>query len=84
MDEGLELLTATGFRKSIHQLTCDDCPNIINALLHYHLISKVKAESDQFKDGLKTFGFFELVKKNPDMWRPFFVLSDSKLTPGIY
>ena len=83
MDEGLDLLVATGFRKPVCSLTLSDRPSVINALLNYHLIAKVKTELDQFREGLDTFGFFYMVKRDPDIWKPFFVFSVNHLTPGL-
>lgn len=53
-----------------------------NALLNYHLIAKVKAELDQFAEGLQTFGFLSFLKADPHTWRPYFIQTDNELTPG--
>ena len=68
MDEGLDLLTATGFRKAVSCLTLGDRHDVISALLDYHLMGKVKAEMDQFMEGLETLGFFDAVKRNPKLF----------------
>ena len=83
IDECLELLLATGFCKPVCNLALDDRPNIIAALLHYHLIARVKAELDQFIEGLSTHDFLNIVRKDPNMWKPFFVHSNSKLTTDV-
>ena len=46
-------------------------------------MTKVKTEMDQFHEGLNTFGFLDMVKENPEMWKPYFVCDDSNLTPGV-
>lgn len=51
IDEGESLLYATGFRKAMCSLTLLDRPAIVAALLDFHLLVKVKAEMDQFKEG---------------------------------
>ena len=58
MDEAFDYLSATGFRKPIVNLTTNDVKELKSALLDYHLMVKVKAELDQYCDGLKTFNFW--------------------------
>ena len=62
-------------------LTIGDRNDIKNALLNYHLIAQVKAEIDQFVEGLPTFGFLSFVKADPHTWRPYFVQTENELTP---
>ena len=80
--EGIELLSATGFRKPLCTLQLSDRPSILSALIDYHLMIKVKTEMDQFKEGLKVLGFMDLVSQNPDVWKPFFVYCNNPLTAG--
>ena len=82
MDEGVDLLMATGFRKAISLLTLEDRPNVVSALLDYHLMGKVKAEMDQLIEGLNTSGFLDALKRNPVLFEPFFRHTENKLTPG--
>ena len=82
MDEALDLLTSTGFRKAVSSLTLADRQYLTSALLDYHLMGKVKAEMDQFIEGLSTLGFLDAVRKNPQVFQPFFVHTDQELTPG--
>ena len=82
MDEGLELLLSTGFRKAMSCLTLGDRSCITHALLDYHLMGRVKMEMDQFREGLEILGFLECVKKNSAIFRPFFVYTRRELTPG--
>ena len=74
---------ATGFRKSVCSLKVTDRPMILSALVEYHLMAKVKAEMDQFKEGLNVLGFLDTVKRNPVIWEPFFLPYESKLTAGM-
>ena len=46
-------------------------------------MAKVKAEMDQFKEGLNVLGFLDTVKRNPVIWEPFFLPYESKLTAGM-
>ena len=50
-----EALVVTGYRKAVCSLRLKDKENLKAALLDYHLI-KVKAEMDQFGDGLADLG----------------------------
>lgn len=45
-------------------------------------MAKMKAEMDQFKEGLNVLGFLDTVKRNPDMWEPFFMYRESEVTVG--
>lgn len=78
----MELLVATGFRKPVCSLKIADRPAILSALVEYHVMAKMKAEMDQFKEGLNVLGFLDTVKRNPDMWEPFFMYRKSKVTAG--
>ena len=82
IDEGMDLLLATGFRKAVCNLTTSDRPAILSALMDYHLMAKTKAEMDQFREGLTALGFLDTVRKNPEMWESFFVHKNSSLTAG--
>ena len=84
MDEALDLLTATGYRKAAAQLTLDERHNVVDALLDYHLMGKVKAEMDQFIDGLGCIGLLEALRENPASFAAFFLYTDVKLTPGMF
>lgn len=83
MDEALDFLLTTGFRKPVSMLSLNDRPDLISALLDYHLMARVKTEMDQFIDGLHTFNFLDMVREDPTMWRSFFVRNTSGLTPGM-
>lgn len=82
MDEALDFLLATGFRKPVSTLSLSDCPDLISTLLDFHLMAKVKTEMDQFIEGLRTFNFLDMLRADPNMWRPFFIRDTSHLTPG--
>ena len=73
---------ATGFRKPVCSLKITDRPAILSALVEYHLMAKMKAEMDQFKEGLNVLGFLDTVRRKPDMWEPFFMYHESKVTAG--
>ena len=53
-------------------------PIIKSSLIDYHCILKVKAEMDQFLDGLSIFGILDAVRAKPDVMKPLFVMQSSK------
>lgn len=78
------MIFATGFKKPLTSLTIADRGDLLDVLLDFHLMSKVKSEMDQFVKGLGTFDFISKVKQNPTLWKPYFVYADRKLTAGIH
>lgn len=82
IEEGQTLLLETGFRKGLSKLMLTDVPTILDALLDYHLIIRVKAELDQFIEGLNTLGFLQDLRTNPSLWKPYFIHVDEELTSG--
>lgn len=84
MDEALDLLMTTGFRKPVANLTISDRQNLSAALLDYHLMAKVKAEMDQFCEGLSTLEFLKAVRATPSIFTPYFTQIKTNLTPGTY
>ena len=84
MDESAELLLSTEFRKPLCRLAIEDKECLRLVLLDYHCLLKVKAEMDQFVEGLKSLGVLEMVKCHPDLFAPLFVEDGfPPLTPGI-
>ena len=77
VEEAAELLLATGYRKAICRLGLEDKESLTAALLDYHCLLKVKAEMDQFANGLEEVGVLQYVKEHPNMkpctlhsWKP--------------
>ena len=68
MDEAAELLLSTGFRKPICSLAMEDKECLRLVLLDYHCLLKVKAEMDQFAEGLKSLGVLDMMKRHPDLF----------------
>ena len=75
----MDLLVATGFRKPVCNLKLADRPAILSALMEYHLMAKMKAEMDQFKEGLNVLGFLDIVKRKAGLWEPFFIHCESNV-----
>ena len=78
------MLFDTGYRKPICQLTVLDKSGVRLSLLDYHCMLKVKASMDQFMEGLKELHVLDLIKKYPELTKPFFVSERRKLTAGIH
>lgn len=85
VDEAFELLYATGFRKAVCDLTLEDTAIIKSSLIDYHCILKVKAEMDQFLEGLESLGIIDAIKSQPEVMKPLFVAEISKtITAGDF
>ena len=83
VDEAADLLFATGFRKAVCNLGLQDVPIIKSSLIDYHCLLKVKAEMDQFLDGLSVLGILDAIRSKPDVMKPLFVLQIPKISTGI-
>ena len=84
MDEALDQLMTTGFRKLISHLTVPDRFNLIAALFNYHLMAKAKAEMGQFCKGLNTPWFLRAMRAAPSIFEMYFTQIETNLAPGIY
>lgn len=84
MDEAAELLLSTGFRKPLCSLAMEDKECLRLVLLDYHCLLKVKAEMDQFAEGLKSLGVLYMMICHPDLFASYFDDDGSPpLTPGM-
>lgn len=81
-DEGENLLYATGYCKPVSFMTVQDKHSVASVLLDYHLMVKVKAEMDQFKAGLSTLWFLELLQSNPEIWEPYLMAIGEPFNAG--
>ena len=83
IDEAISLLQETGFRKPVCMLTVSDKAHLKSALLDYHCMVKVKAEMDQFSDGMQTLQVLDFIKLYPEQMRPLFVATNNVVTAGL-
>lgn len=81
-EEAIDLLYTTGYTKPTQSITLADRVDLLHVLLDFHLMAKVKTEMDQFMLGLNTFELIDRMKKNPLLWKPYFVSSSKKLSAG--
>ena len=64
-------------------LTLNDRDEIVGVLTLYHTLIKVKAEIDQFVEGLQCLGIDWYIKQYPELMEPVFVNINCKsLTAG--
>ena len=83
VDEAAELLFATGFRKAVCSLGLQHVSLIKSSLIDYHCLLKVKAEMDQFLEGLSLFGMLDAIRKKPEVMKPLFMAQTSnKVSAG--
>lgn len=66
----IELLNAAGW---LHILTMENKGLAIWQIMVHEILLKRKIALDQFCSGLKLLNFIGLIKRNPDMMRPYFV-----------
>ena len=79
------LLLETGYRKPLSCLTQQDTSGIKRILRNFYTFVRVKAEIDQFLEGLSCLGVIDAVKKHPMLMQPLFIPSEScQLTKGMY
>ena len=73
-----------GITKAINLLTINDKDNIIRMVCISELL-KIKAEIDQFKEGMESLGVATAIQRYPDLLRGFFTIrKKTPLTAGTY
>jgi hypothetical protein len=85
MDEAIDLVCATGYKKALCNVCMEDKGAIRAVLLDYHCMLKVKGEMDKFCDGLSAVGVLQFVRQYPDIMKPFFTdTQQGKVNSGSY
>lgn len=70
----------TGYRKAVKLENRDE---IVQVMANYHTLLKVKAQIDQFLDGLRCLLIDEEIQRYPQLMQPLFVQkAGKKLTAG--
>ena len=82
VDEAAELLMETGFKKPLNHLQMADREHLQSVLLLYHCILKVKAEMDQFREGLSALGVLTALENNSSLMKCFFQFQTHRLSAG--
>ena len=75
--DACDVLVDCGFTKPIAQLTVQDIPQLVNSTALHVTILRVKAEIDQFMDGINDAGTLHAIQKYPGFFRPMFVASQA-------
>ena len=73
-------LVEAGYTKPLNQLLLSDRDEIVSILVSFHLLLKVKAVMDQFREGLELRGLLHFMTKYTDLLRPLFVDENRPLT----
>lgn len=81
--DACDMLTACGFTKPIATLVEDDICQLIKCVTLHSTIFQIKAELDQFMQGLNDAGVLEMLQNHAHLFQPFFVYSPQLLTAGL-
>lgn len=77
------MILETGFRRPLIRITLQDKESLQSTLRHYYSFISVKAEIDQFAEGLATFGVLDMIRQHSQFMRPLFVsVAREKLNKG--
>ena len=55
---------------------------LTSTLLDYHCMVKVKAQMDQFAEGLEELGVLMLIRRYPEVSKPLFVAVSKAMSAG--
>ncbi len=78
------LIFETGFRKPLSQINHEHINGIIQLLIDYFCMMKVKAAIDQYAEGLQDLGILTCIQQNPSEWKKFFLQDKIELSAGKY
>ncbi len=78
------LIFVTGFRKPLSQINHKHINGIIQLLIDYFCMMKVKAAIDQYTEGLQDLGILTCIQQNPSEWKKFFLQDKIELSAGKY
>lgn len=76
------MILETGYKKPLASLVLSDKPAIIS-VLKSHMLMKVKAELDQFCEGLGTCGILSFIRLHPSVMSSCFIHTPVDLTAGV-
>ena len=75
--DSIEILDECGFKKPITRLKLEDKDELIQAVALDRVLLKSLGEATQFRDGLSALSVQESMKKNPDLFMPYYCLTES-------
>lgn len=82
-EEEATLLYETGFKRAVSSLSLGDKADLIS-VFKLHLLVRVKGETDQFLDGLRTCGVLDAIRDHPQLMSHYFLHHPVKLTAGKF
>ena len=77
--DSIEILDECGFKKPITRLKFQDKDELIQAVALHSVLLKSLGEATQFWDGLFVLSVQESMKKNPDLFMPYYCLAKSDI-----
>lgn len=77
------VLWETGYKKPLSSLGLTD-REVLMSTLQVHVLSRVKAELDQFRDGLGMFGVLKAMETHSALMAPLFTHTWEMLTSGLW
>lgn len=80
--EACDMLLACGFTKPIATLVHRDLCQLIECVTLHTTIFQIKAELDQFMQGLNDAGVLEMLQAHPHVFHSFFLHSSEPLSAG--
>ncbi len=78
------LLQECGYIKPVSVLRLTDKVNVVQAITLHYCILHCKAEIDQFCEGLESCGVLQVIRKNPNIARDFFINTVTVLSTGYF
>lgn len=73
--ENFEFLSSCGFVKPVNTIKMEDREMLLRTV-GLHFLLKVKAETDQYKEGLRCLGVLDAIVSQPSILQPFFCIED--------
>ena len=80
--DNCETLLTCGFLKPIETITCRNIDTVIAAVSFHCVITSIKAELDDIREGLSKAEILHAIEIFPDLFKTFFVKQDNPLTAG--
>ncbi len=69
----MDMISQSGFSKPLMSVTKTNQSELVASIVLYHLMIKVKSSMDQFLDGLQSISLLNLLRDDPEVWKPLFV-----------
>ena len=80
----VSLVTETGYRKPLTQITPADKEELCQVLKDYYVLIKILPEINQFGDGLNVLGMLEMMRKHPQLLKVYFTNFEKEINKGEY